>query len=217
MSSVRFLQRCLDAGMALDVAMLAAGAFEDEVAVMFPGPQTGAQRQQTYRAKKAVTKVTKSDEERHLRHERHAEKPSLTLSPKTPPFSPPKGGQFPPSCPTNDQADELWALQPAKFRRSTRPDVRRALPVALKLGSFEEIRAACRAYYAQSDKREAEGKFAKGAVWLLQVERWRDFLPSLEPPAAPPTAEALAGYVRHYRDTGEWRPAWGEKPKEIAA
>jgi hypothetical protein len=36
-------------------------------------------------------------------------------------------------------------------------------------------------------------------------------------PAEPVTDAERARRLRHYRDTGEWRDAWGTRPEDIAA
>jgi hypothetical protein len=52
-----------------------------------------------------------------------------------------------------------------------------------------------------------------GAAVLLAEDRWQEFEPATRerpPPKAEPAI--YAAHVRHYRDTGEWNPAWGPKP-----
>jgi len=138
--------------------------------------------------------------------------------PKTqtlPPPSPPKGGSSPT---TNELADQLWALQPKKHRRSTRPDTRKALAAALKRGGDPgEILSSSAAYYGRADCTVEDGRFAMGAARLLAEDRWRDFLPSPEPPPVPADAAVMAAREQHFRQTGEWRPAWGERPETQAA
>lgn len=56
-----------------------------------------------------------------------------------------------------------------------------------------------------------------GAARLLTAGRWRDYLPKPEPPPGPVTPEVLRFREQHFRDTGEWRPEWGERPKAQAA
>lgn len=139
--------------------------------------------------------------------------PKPTLTPSTPPIVPPPS--------QNSLADEIWAMQPRDgkgHRKATRPDVRTAYAAARKRGgAVEDIRAACQAYYAHPDRLKDEGKYAKGAAVLLQMDRWQDYLPRPEPPAGPVTPEMLAFRQRHFRDTGEWREGWGERPKDQAA
>ena len=85
-------------------------------------------------------------------------------------ISEPKG-----SSPKTELADRIWGLQPPKHRRSTRPDVRKAVDAALRRGADPaDLEAACRAYYRLPASREDEGKFAKGAHRIIEADRWRD-------------------------------------------
>jgi hypothetical protein len=52
---------------------------------------------------------------------------------------------------------------------------------------------------------------------MIELDRWRDWLPLPEPPRPPPTAEIVAGRMQHWRDTGEWRANWGEPPRLAAS
>jgi hypothetical protein len=52
MSAVRFIQRCLDAGMSVEMAMVAAQAFEAEMLVVAPPPSKAALRQRRFRDKR---------------------------------------------------------------------------------------------------------------------------------------------------------------------
>jgi hypothetical protein len=82
-------------------------------------------------------------------------------------------------------------------------------------GTRLRIAVACRAYYRLPDCRKDGGQFARGAAVLLAEDRWQEFEPlSLAKPhvvvAASP--EVLARRAQHFRDTGEWKPTWGERP-----
>lgn len=142
---------------------------------------------------------------------------------KTTPPSPPKGGSSPtatesdPSPSLDDLVEQIWSLQPKRYRRSTRPDVRTALEPQLRKHPFAEVFAACRAYYALPDSQKSDGEFAMGAAKLLKAGRWRDFAPRPEPPAGPVSEVEAARRLRHYRDTGEWKEAWGPRPQRSAA
>ena len=121
--------------------------------------------------------------------------------------------------PTADDsiAEELWKLQPVigGKRRSSRPDVRKALARALRRGGAPpEILAASRVYYALPACREREGQFAQGAAVLLHEDRWRDYLPAGELPllCGPSDARVSAYRAQHFAETGEWRPEWGARP-----
>jgi hypothetical protein len=101
-----------------------------------------------------------------------------TFEPSTDPSSEPK------RVDARDLAKTIWEFQPKRDgkRRSTQPDVHRALVSALKRGGEPtEIVNACRGYYALPDSRKQGGEFAMGAAKLLQADRWREF-----EPAAPP-------------------------------
>lgn len=124
----------------------------------------------------------------------------------------------PPLVPPSPKlAERIWQLQPKLYRRATRPDVANALAPQLKRADPESIFLACQAYYARPECQEEGGKYAMNAARLLKADRWRDFLPVPEPPAEPATPAVLAGRIQHFRDTGQWNPAWGETPTEIAA
>jgi hypothetical protein len=135
--------------------------------------------------------------------------PSTTNLSSKPPYSPPK---------VADLAERIWALQPPKHRRSTRPDVRAAVAAALKRGADpESLFAALRAYYRQPDCTKADGEFAKAAHRIVANDRWRDFLPPPDVPAKPAGPEVIAHRLQHWRDTGAWDPKWGPKPQDQAA
>lgn len=146
------------------------------------------------------------------------EPPITTLTPPSPPIVPPTPVLAP-------IAEQIWLLQPVVGgkRRSTRPDVAKALKAAVdsRGGDPVRIEAACRAYYRLPDCRKDGGQFARGAAVLLAEDRWREFEPG---PAQRPAAHAVtvtpeihAKRVQHFRDTGEWRQAWGEFPEDLAS
>jgi hypothetical protein len=58
MGVASFIERCLEAGIPLDLALKAGKAFEAEVDVLLPKPSVNAQRQARYRARKAEKAVT---------------------------------------------------------------------------------------------------------------------------------------------------------------
>jgi hypothetical protein len=101
-------------------------------------------------------------------------------------------------------------------RKASRPDVARALRAALRRGGeASEILAACQRFYQLPASTKDGGKFANGAAVILNEDRWRDYLPRPEPPPVVSAAEQ-AWRLQHFRDTREWKPAWGERPKEAA-
>lgn len=100
--------------------------------------------------------------------------PLTTFEPSTEPKEEPKRAT------ARDLAQKIWDLQPVLDgkRRSTRPDVERALAAVLKVAQPDEILGGCRAYYALPASRKDAGAFAMGAERLLQRDRWREFLPN---------------------------------------
>lgn len=69
-------------------------------------------------------------------------------------------------------------------RKSTAPDVDRALAAALRRGGrASEIWAAVQAFYALPASTKEDGRYASGAAVVLNKDRWREFL------TAPATAQ----------------------------
>ena len=205
--SVAMLRAMRDKGLSFDDAIELAELWETEEK---PKRSSNAERQARFRAKRNASNVTDNVTSNAT------PTPETKVSPTPPsktqtltPYSPPKSA---------DLAEQIWSLQPKLHRRSTRPDVREAVAAAIKRGAEpEQLLEACRAYYRQPDCVADEGKFAKGAHRIITADRWRDFLPSPEPPPQPATPAVIADRLRHYRDTGDWRPSWGPKPSELAA
>jgi hypothetical protein len=227
MSVTAFIRRCLDAGMPVDIALTAAEAFEAEVTVYAPPVRSrGAERSARYRGRKRDESVTKRDDVTPSVTERDEITP-LPLSPTSPePPSSTNPNQVPPYSPPRQKSDEpdlkavseeIWQLQPVVGgkRRSTRPDVLKALRAAVERRGQDPARivTACRTYYRLPDCRKDGGQFASGAAVILAEDRWRDFEPTArERPPPKPEPAIYAAHVRHYRDTGEWKPSWGDKP-----
>lgn len=214
-SPIQFLRKLLAAGVELEAAMLAAEQFEQELNIGLASRRANdaeRQRRRRSRSEHNVNHVMSRD----TRDERDPslsppspEPPSTTNLSSKPPYSPPKADEL---------AERIWALQPAKHRRSTRPDVRAAISAALKRGADpESLFGALQRYYRLPDCTKDEGKFAKAAHRVIANDRWRDFLPAPDPPARPVDAAVLAHRAQHFRDTGEWKPAWGDPPKDLAA
>lgn len=137
--------------------------------------------------------------------------PSTNLSPE-PPIVPQKPVK------TAPLAEQIFLLQPVceGRRKSARPDVAKALDAAVKRGGDPAlILGACRAFYALPASTKEGGRFANGAAVLLNNDRWRDFLPSTDPPLAVSEAES-ARRLQHFRDTREWKASWGERPRDAA-
>jgi hypothetical protein len=100
--------------------------------------------------------------------------PLTTFEPSTEPSKEPKRAD------ARDLAKKIWEFQPkiGDKRRSTQPDVKRALDAAIKRGGDpEDILARCRGYYALPASKKNGGEFAMGAERLLQADRWREFEP----------------------------------------
>lgn len=117
--------------------------------------------------------------------------------------------------------EAIWLAQPSPGgkRRSARPDVRDALAAAMKRGAVpSEVLRAIRAYYALPASRKDQGQFASGAQVVMAKDRWREYLPGQQ--AQPPPTAIDPAYrqhcERHYAATGEWKPEWGEKPRQAA-
>lgn len=142
--------------------------------------------------------------------------PSTTNPNQVPPYSPPAAKPAEPDL--KAVAEEIWMLQPVVGgkRKATRPDVLKALRVAVDRRGQDpdRIAAACRAYYRLPDCRKDGGQYARGAAVLLAEDRWRDFdTPERSGrPQPKPEPAVYEAHVRHFRDTGEWKPTWGEKP-----
>lgn len=119
----------------------------------------------------------------------------------------------------DDIVEALWSAQPVTGgkRKTTRPDVRKALMAAIARGGEPaEILSSCRAYYALPDCRKDGGQFARGIEPLLNLDRWREYLPTARPQLTPADPAYRAHCERHYAATGEWKPEWGEKPRKAA-
>lgn len=212
---IQFLRKLLSVGVDLESAMLAAEQFEQELNFGLTSRRANdaeRQRRRRSRGEQNVNHVMSRDERDNADPSPSSlppTPPNLTNPIQLPPYSPPK---------SDDLAERIWALQPTKHRRSTRPDVRAAVGSALKRGADpESLFAALRAYYRQPDCLADEGKFAKAAHRIVANDRWRDFLPAPDPPPRPADPAVLAHRAQHYRDTGEWKPAWGPKPQDLAA
>ena len=112
-------------------------------------------------------------------------------------------------------AKEIWEAQNPASRKASSVDVIPALQAAIKRGhKASVIIASCKAYYAHPAQQKEAGRWAKSPVKLLEDDRWQDFKPA-PPKVMPP--EVMASCIQHFKDTGEWKPAWGPIPKEIAA
>ncbi|MEH6697217.1 MAG: DUF1376 domain-containing protein [Brevundimonas sp.] len=100
-------------------------------------------------------------------------------------------------CGFDLMVDRIHKAQPVVEgkRRSTMPDVNRALSGALKRGGMpSDIWAAVQAYYALPANTKDGGQFASGAAVVLNKDRWREFLfPACAPSSAPAPAATFDG------------------------
>lgn len=90
-------------------------------------------------------------------------------------------------CGFDLMVDRIHKAQPVVEgkRRSTGPDVQRALGGALKRGGMPSaIWAAVQAYYALPASTKDGGQFAHGAAVVLNKDRWKEFLSPAEAAAA---------------------------------
>lgn len=104
-------------------------------------------------------------------------------------------------CSFELMVDRIHKAQPLVEgkRRSTAPDVQRALGGALKRGGMPSaIWRAVQAYYALPASTKEGGQFAHGAAVVLNKDRWKEFLASAEaaPAAAAPSPTFNAPQVR---------------------
>lgn len=131
----------------------------------------------------------------------------IQLPPIVPQKAKPKAAEKPPSV--DALVEKLWmAGNQASRTRSGRADLRKAVSLAVKAGATAEaLEASVKAHC-----REA-GDHAKGLHRLINGEHWRDYGPKPPATAAPILPEIEEQRIRHLRDTGEWREAWGERPK----
>lgn len=123
-----------------------------------------------------------------------------------------------PAKPTAQEVETIWAFQPSPHgkRRSTRPDVARALEAARRRGGLQaEIEAGCRAYYGLEDSQREDGQYAMGAKRLLEVDRWREFLSSAGGDAGRAARwghDEWRAAVSIFAESGRWSVAAGPPP-----
>lgn len=161
-----------------------------------------AERQARRRAKAETRHVTSRDVT--------ATSVTLSLSPSPPaPPSSTNPNQLPPIVPQNPAsiAEQIWSITPKTGRkRSSRPDLDRAVKAAMQRGAEPEAMvSACRAYFG-----ETEPEFAMGVHRLIQNDRWREHLP--DPPTISP--EDLAAATTLWRQTGRWSRHLGPPPDQ---
>jgi hypothetical protein len=135
--------------------------------------------------------------------------PLTTFEPSTEPSEEPKR-----AVSARDLAKQIWELQPVLDgkRRSTCPDVERALGPVLKHAQPDEVVNACRGYYALPASRKEGGAFAMGAARLLQRDRWKEFVGTAAPTARLATVkpfpdEAIRNAIVAAKDEA-WARSW---------
>lgn len=145
----------------------------------------------------------------------------LPSSPQTPQLPTPtpenntrtrKGRPAKPVSVPDADLDRIWsAANPISRGRSGRPDTGEAIAAALAKGAtLEAIEASVRHHCRVS------GDHPKGLHRIIRAELWRDHASKREPPGLPLSPEYRAHCEHHYRMTGEWKPEWGEKPRQAA-
>lgn len=90
-------------------------------------------------------------------------------------------------CPFTVLIDRIHQAQPVVDgkRRSTKPDVQRALGGALKRGGMpSDICRAVQAFYALPASTKGGGQFANGAAVVLNKDRWKEYLAPAGQPSA---------------------------------
>lgn len=164
--------------------------------------------------------------------------PSKTQTPEiTPPLGPPKSVTAKPEKPDEvaaafdlwNQTARLCGLPRAKVLDPTR---RRAIRQRLDTGGLElwgeAMEAVKRSAFLRGLRAGNDGRaFKADLTFVCQARSYQRLVDGgygddASPPGKPrestivTEAEHLRR-LRHFRDTGEWRDAWGSRPEEIAA
>ena len=114
--------------------------------------------------------------------------------------------------------DEFWAAYPHRVQRRT---AETAFRRALRRTSLPIILAGID-NAKRFSRKWRDGFLPNPATWL-NADGWLDehghpslaFSTTDPPPVL--SASQIARFADHYRQTGEWKPAWGQIPEEIAA
>jgi hypothetical protein len=191
-----------------------------------PSRTKNAERQAKWRrrhSEQKVNNVTDNVTDNVTRNATDNVSEPLPLSPSLPtPLSSTNPNQLPPIVPqtgskvrpsakqtTDPIADLLWSAASQVSRdRSGRQKVRKAVAAAIGDGASPEaltasVKALCR----------SKGEFANGLHLIIEGEHWRDYGPKPPPSQTVADPETEARRLKHLKDTGEWREAWGERPK----
>lgn len=133
--------------------------------------------------------------------------PLSTIPNPVTPYSPPNQAD---KSPTEEPFDRFWQAYP---NRTAKRVAKAAFDRALKRGSLEAMMAGIAA--AKRSDKWRNGFVPNPATWL-NGDCWLDGqIPGPDPPK-PLTPEAVAWRHDRYRETGEWRPEWGERPTAAA-
>lgn len=107
--------------------------------------------------------------------------------------------------------------EPFEIAWKAYPHIRGRSSKRKALGVWRRIPAAVRDRLPAAVNRYArEGREPKQDCGAPAMERWlkdgrfEDWL-TPERPSEPPTPQQIAWRHQHFRDTGEWRPEWGER------
>lgn len=219
--SDKTMKLLVESGMPADKLVELLCSLRDDEAASQPTRSRGAERQARYRERnKASLSVTEHNEASPsvTRDDGAFLSPSLPPTPPNPttnlspvpPIVPQAGQKSSPAKPlSTDLAEQIWQLanQPSRGR-SGRPALRKAVTAAQRQGATPDaLRASVSTHCAGA------GDHAKGVHRIIEGEHWREHLPRPEPPA---TAEERAWRLEHFRATREWKPSWGERPKDAA-
>lgn len=216
-----------DAGVPAEQILTAVESYGDRVAEAAPKQSPAAVRQARYRRKKSPETVTSIT--RDVTHN-EVTPPSFlpSLSP-TPPIltnqSPPP--IVPPALPkpavvasaTDDGFEPAWKALTDKMRKRSvgKEQTQRLWRLACqRVDGSARLTAALKRYLANDDDCRRTG--GPGFHKWLKDARYEAWLAEPDTPNAqgPPAPEVAAYRLRHYRDTREWRPEWGERPSEAA-
>lgn len=110
--------------------------------------------------------------------------------------------------------EEAWKLcTPMMRRRSLSMDKTRPFWIAsvAKIDGEDAMIGAVRRYLREDPDVGRTG--GPGFHLWLKDETWAHYLPAEPSAVLVVTPEIQAHRQRHYRQTGEWRPTWGDKPE----
>jgi uncharacterized protein YdaU (DUF1376 family) len=121
------------------------------------------------------------------------------------------------SSPESELFETAWRSCTDTMRRraGSKTKTRKAWDRCSRRAS-ESLLLAALGNYRQNDPDVGRTGGPSFEGWLRNGE-WEVWIPGSEPSRPPPTAEIVAGRMQHWRDTGEWRPNWGEPPRLAAS